>query len=288
MHDPSRWAPGERDDTGEREQPTGERRAKERHMTDFDTPGTAVDENVRRPASSRFADIGDRLAKTFGGFDRSDPDRVVGWVPSDEPEYPVETQSTALWEPGEPRFPISRHGYDRAFVDDHIAGLERELSELRTQRSLAAPVAVEIDRLGEQTSAVLRVAHEQAQQTVFRARAQAERLIADAEANAAAITDEGTRQLRRLDGDTDTVWQERDRLIQDVRDVANALATLAQSAADRFPPEAEKLPPPGAAALLEPEPVADAVADVETVTETETEPQATAAFEVPPVEPEGI
>ncbi len=262
-------------------------------MTDFDTPGTALDEPARRPAGSRFADIGDRLARTFGGFDRSDPDRVVGWVPSDEPDYPVETHAAALWEPGDPRFPISRHGYDRAAVDDHIGELERELSELRTQRSLATPVAAEIDRIGEQTSAVLRVAHEQAQQTTFRARAQAERLIADAEANAAAITEEANRQLRRLDGDTDAVWQERDRLIQDVRDVANALVTLAQSAADRFPPEAEKLTPPVAAAVVETEPEADAMAEVETVTEpeavtgSEVGPQATESFEVPRFEPEG-
>ncbi len=259
-------------------------------MTDFDTPGTAVDEPVRRPAGSRFADIGDRLAKTFGGFDRSDPERDVGWVPGDEAEYPAETHSTALWQPGEPRFPIARHGYDRGVVDEHIAELECELTELRTQRSLAAPVAVEIDRIGEQTSAVLRVAHEQAQQTAFRARAQAERMIADAEANAAAITDDATRQLRRLDGDTDAVWQERDRLIQDVRDVANALVTLAQSAADRFPPEAEKLTPPVAAAMAAPEPEpgaeAEPVAEVGTVTETETDVQATAAFEIPHGEPE--
>jgi cell division septum initiation protein DivIVA len=258
-------------------------------MTDFDTPGTAVEESMRRPtASSRFADISDRLARTFGGFDRNDPDRAVGWVPSDDPEYPVETHSTALWEPGEPRFPISRHGYDRAAVDEQLGELERELSELRTQRSLATPVAAELDRIGEQTSAVLRVAHEQAQQTTFRARAQAERLIADAEANAAAITEEASRQLRRLDGDTDAVWQERARLIQDVREVANALVTLAQSAADRFPPEAEKLTPPFATVVAEEEREVEAVAEVETVAETAPEPEATASFEVPPFEPEGI
>ena len=108
--------------------------------------------------------------------------------------------------------------------------------------------------MGEETSAILRVAHEQASEITRRAETQADRCVQDAAANAVSMTEDAKRKLRQLDGETDAVWAERGRLIEDVRSVATALFSLAEDAADRFPEEgdrrgpAETAPPMRAAA----------------------------------------
>ena len=54
------------------------------------------------------------------------------------------------------------------------------------------------------------------------------------------MTEEAKRNLRQLDTETDAVWAERGRLIEDVRNVATALFSLAEDAADRFPEDGER------------------------------------------------
>ena len=141
------------------------------------------------------------------------------------------------------------HGYDRDAVDDYIDGLEHEIGQmaakLSAQRSAPAPapapsVEDEIARVGQETSAILRVAHEQAAEITRRARAEAERCVADAASNAVAMTDDAKRKLRQLDSETDAVWTERIRLIEDVRNVATSLFSLAEDACDRFPEEGDR------------------------------------------------
>ena len=50
-----------------------------------------------------------------------------------------------------------------------------------------------------------------------------------------AMTAQAKQQLRELDSETDAVWQERQRLIDDVRCTAAALVSLADEATERFP-----------------------------------------------------
>jgi hypothetical protein len=217
-------------------------------MSDFDRPGVTGDGPVkRRSAGSRFADLGDRLAQAFGSVDRTNAD-LASWETNGDSEDPVVGETAPLWDPVAPRFPTARRGYDRAAVDQHVTELERELAELRAHTPLASAVAAEIGRIGEQTAAILRVAHDQAQETTRRAQAQADRCLANAASDAVAITEEANRQLRQLDSETDSVWRERARLIEDARNVATALLSLAQDAADRFPAEPEKVAPPPPAA----------------------------------------
>jgi vacuolar-type H+-ATPase subunit H len=134
-----------------------------------------------------------------------------------------------------------------------VAELERELAQLRAAERSDNSVAAEIERIGEQTSAILLVAHDKAQETTRQAQEQADRCVADAATNAVAITEEASRRLRQLDSETDSVWRERARLIDDVRNVSSALASLAQEASDRFPAEpdrAETTPAPAPAQPL--------------------------------------
>ena len=113
--------------------------------------------------------------------------------------------------------------------------LERELDAAARQARPDASITEEIERIGEQTASILVVAHDQAHETTRPAQEQAERCVADAAANAVEITAEAKERLRELDEETDAVWRERERLLEDVRVVSAALANLANQASERFP-----------------------------------------------------
>ncbi|MBV9050309.1 MAG: DivIVA domain-containing protein, partial [Solirubrobacterales bacterium] len=137
-----------------------------------------------------------------------------------------------------------RQGYDCEAVDEYVSDLEqelieldRELAELRTRTSSSGEVQAEIERIGEQTSKILLAAHDQAQETTRRAQAEADRCISDAASNAVAITEDANRQLRQLEADKRSIRGERTRLLEDIRNLATALSSLAEDAAGRFPIE---------------------------------------------------
>jgi DivIVA protein len=209
-------------------------------MSDFERSGTTVDESAkRRTPGTWFADMGDRLARGFSSFDRPQAEETE-WEPYDETDQPTAAVDAMPWEPTRKRFPTALHGYDRGAVDVHLAALEAEIEDLRAQRLPAPAVEAELERVGEETSAILKVAHEQAADITRRARSQADRCVADAAANAVAMTEDAKRNLRQLDSETDAVWAERGRLIEDVRNVATALFSLAEDAADRFPEDGDR------------------------------------------------
>jgi DivIVA domain-containing protein len=141
------------------------------------------------------------------------------------------------------RFPLTLRGYDRGAVDAHLARLETENALLREQVGPPMSITEEIERLGEQTASILVVAHDKAHETARNAQAQAARAVSDAARDAERITTEAERRLRELDEETDAVWRERERLLDDVREVSVTLATLADTASERFPP-AEPEPEP--------------------------------------------
>jgi hypothetical protein len=209
-------------------------------MSDFERSGMTVDEPAkRRTPGTWFADMGDRLARGFNSFDRPQADEPE-WESYDEPDQPTAAVDAMEWERAHERFPTARHGYDRGAVDEHLAALEREIDEMRARRLPAPTVEAEIERVGEETTAILKVAHEQAAEITRRAQTQADKFVADAAANAVAMTEDAKRKLRRLDSETDAVWAERGRLIEDVRNVATALFSLAEDAADRFPEDGDR------------------------------------------------
>jgi hypothetical protein len=141
---------------------------------------------------------------------------------------------------GSARFPVAPLGYNRQAVDERLVDLESELAELREALAQAshgeAPMSIqeELERIGEETASILVVAHDKAHETTQMAQAQAERCIADAAANAAAITEEATRRLQELEAETDGIRRHRERLIADVRTVSGSLQSLADDAERRF------------------------------------------------------
>jgi cell division septum initiation protein DivIVA len=215
------------------------------HRQDTKLTEREAPEEHEQPRSP-FADVAGRFANWVSGTDREhepeplddyevDPDPLRALTPEPEDDR------------GPSRFPVAPLGYNRTAVDEHLADLERELSELgrelavlRSHREAPMSVTEELERIGEQTASILVVAHDKAHETTRRAEEQAERCIADAAANAVAITEEAKQRLRELDNETDSVWRERERLLEDVRAVSAALATLADQASERFPAAADQ------------------------------------------------
>jgi cell division septum initiation protein DivIVA len=163
--------------------------------------------------------------------------------------YLPEPEPVPAWEGAPPRFPIARHGYDCAVVDGHVAELEREITELdselvelRRRSPSDNEVATEIQRVGEQTSAILLAAHDKAQETTRRAQAEADRCVADAAANALKITEEANQKARRIESETVSLRQERARLLEDIRTLGTTLCSMADDGAARFPVEEDSQP----------------------------------------------
>jgi DivIVA protein len=221
------------------------------------------------PPSPRatFGEVAGRVSRWFQGLDDEpdggataewDPMSELGGEDEDEPAAPRWSTTardgvgSRLRSDGDsdsdevaPRFPLAPFGYNRAAVDEQLAelerrlvGRERELTQLREAEKPPMSITEEIERLGEQTASILVVAHDQAHETTRRAQEQAERCVADAAANAIEITAEAKNRLRELDDETDSVWRERQRLLEDTRAVSSRLASLVDEAEGRFPADA--------------------------------------------------
>ena len=227
-------------------------------MNSFHRPHGGLQETdaPEEAARSPFADIAGRFANWMTGADRltldeaamspepSNRDRDRG--PGDDALMPAAPPAPPAAPEESTRFPLAPFGYNRSAVDEHLATLERELDELRSKREPLGSITDELERIGEQTASILVVAHDQAHETTRLAQEQAERCVADAAANAVAMTEDAKQRLRDLDNETDAIWRERERLLEDVRVVSAALTNLADQASDRFP-AAEPTTPAAAA-----------------------------------------
>jgi vacuolar-type H+-ATPase subunit H len=221
-------------------------------VANFDRRSLTLEkESKRQTPGIRFGDLSDRLARAFTGTERKDE----SWQePGSPEEYALRDEREPEWEQVVPRFPVVKQGYDTAAVDAHIADLEqelseldRELSELRAHVPAENQVEEEIQRIGEQTSAILLAAHDKAQETTRHAQEQADKVLKDAAANAIAITKDANRKLHELETEKLSVWRERARLLEDVSNLSNALSRLSTEAGKRFPVEPKVTPLPVAA-----------------------------------------
>ena len=175
--------------------------------------------------------LGARLGRLFSPVKSSEAQlqETVEFSPED-----VVPEEETTWEP---RFATVWRGYDRAAVDEHIAALEDELAAVRAERAPEHAIQEEIDRIGSDTAAILRVAREKADAISSRANAQADLLLAEAQAQAEATTRDAEARRRTFDADADLIWRERTRLIDDTRKLADCMLSVADDAVERFPPE---------------------------------------------------
>jgi vacuolar-type H+-ATPase subunit H len=136
-------------------------------------------------------------------------------------------------------FPIALRGYDRMAVDAYVRRTSQLVAELQASRSPEAAVRRALERVGEEVSDILKRAHETASQITAQSRSEAEDRLEAARGEAAEITAGAERRLRELDTETDRIWAERHRIVEDARALAEQLLVLAQSAAERFPADEE-------------------------------------------------
>lgn len=136
-------------------------------------------------------------------------------------------------------FPIALRGYDRMAVDAYVRRTSQLVAELQASRSPEAAVRRALERVGEEVSDILKRAHETASQITAHSRSDAEDRLEAAREEAAEITAGAERRLRELDTETDRIWAERHRIVEDARALAEQLLVLAQSAAERFPADEE-------------------------------------------------
>lgn len=156
-------------------------------------------------------------------------------------------------------FPIALRGYDRVAVDAYVRKTSQLVAELQATHSPEAAVRRALERVGEEISGILQSAHETANQITSQSRSEAEDRLDVARREAIQITAEAHARVGELDAETDRIWEERQRIVEDARELARQLTGLADAAVERFPPSEPESP-----SGLEPiaaEPVPDAPFD---------------------------
>jgi hypothetical protein len=146
-------------------------------------------------------------------------------------------------------FPVVLRGYERVAVDAYVKRMSQLVAELEARRSPEAAIRSAIERMGEQISGILQRAHDTAGQIIARSRAEAEDRLEASRQEAAQTTAAGEQRRTDLDADTDRIWAERLRIVEDARGLADQLIALAEAATERFPaagPEVTAEPEVGA------------------------------------------
>ncbi|MBV8218783.1 MAG: DivIVA domain-containing protein [Solirubrobacterales bacterium] len=145
-------------------------------------------------------------------------------------------------EQRERRFPWSLRGYRRSAVDQHIARLEHDLSELdqelidlRAAATLREEVAHEMRRIGQETAGILIEAQNRREAIVRAAQEEAQRVVGDATARATAITTESEDRVRALEAQRESVHLERDRLLETALAASTALSDAVRTAQEQVP-----------------------------------------------------
>jgi cell division septum initiation protein DivIVA len=177
---------------------------------------------------------------------------------SDLPPHPPDVRDEEVAEILATDFPIALRGYDRAAVDHYHQRVSRVIAELQAGRSPQSAVRYALEQVSEETRAILQQAHDTADQITTKSRREssermetAEResaqMLADAQADAEALRTAAEREsaelraaadrrVREVEDEVASIWQERERLIEDAREIASRLAEVADAAAEREPP----------------------------------------------------
>jgi hypothetical protein len=135
-------------------------------------------------------------------------------------------------------FPIVLRGYDRETVDAYVQRTSQLVAELQATRSPEAAVRRALERVGEEVSGILQRAHDTGARITSQSRSEAEDRVETARQEAAQIVSLAEERVRELDAETDRIWAERQRIVEDTRELAGELLTLTDSAANRFPADA--------------------------------------------------
>ena len=134
-------------------------------------------------------------------------------------------------------------GYDRRSVDEFVEELRTFVADLEAHQTREGVVQKALDELGEETAGILQRAHETADEIAARSRAQADGRLQRAEREAEIVKRDADEYAEQVVVDTRLLWDERQRLIEDIRHLADVVLGTADDAIERL-----KLPAPLAAA----------------------------------------
>ena len=163
-------------------------------------------------------------------------------------------------------FPLVMRGYDRHSVDQFLAELLSLVDELESRQTREGVVQKALDELGEETAGILQRAHETADEITARSRAQADTRVQRAEREAEILRRDADEYAEQVIVDTRQLWDERQRLIEDIRQLADEVLGTADDAMERLKlpeqlgaaEEAAGEPLPGGEPLAAGEPLPDA------------------------------
>jgi DivIVA domain-containing protein len=124
-------------------------------------------------------------------------------------------------------FPTALRGYDRLAVDAYVRETSQLVAELQATRSPEAAVRRALARVGEEVSGILQRAHETANEITAQSRSEAEERLQTARREAEEIVSGARARVTDLDSETDRIWGERHRIVEDARELASQLLALA-------------------------------------------------------------
>ena len=130
-------------------------------------------------------------------------------------------------------FPVVMRGYDRAAVDTFVQEVLELVRDLEGRQSQESVVQRAIEEVAEETASILQRAHETADEIAARSRAQAEGRIQRAEREADLLRQEADSYSEKIVVDTRLLWEERQRLIDDIRQLADDVLATAEEAIER-------------------------------------------------------
>jgi DivIVA domain-containing protein len=182
-------------------------------------------------------------------------------------------------------FPLAVRGYDRQAVDDFVEQVADLVNELEGRQTRETVVQRALNEVGEETAGILQRAHETADEIAARSRAQAEGRLQRAEREAEILRRQADEYSEQVVVDTRLLWDERQRLLDDLRQLADEVLATADDAAERVslpqqlgPVELE--PPAG----LPDQPTTEVELDVLPGGAGIEEPEPTQSFEDEPAE----
>jgi DivIVA domain-containing protein len=145
-------------------------------------------------------------------------------------------------------FPLAVRGYDRAAVDDFVNGVRALVAELEAHQTPEGVVQKALDEVGVETASILQRAHETADEITSRSRAQADDRLQRAQEEADQLRREADEYSEQVVVDTRLLWDDRQRLIEDIRQLADEVLATADDAMERV-----KMPEPLAAGDIDSE-----------------------------------
>jgi cell division septum initiation protein DivIVA len=139
-------------------------------------------------------------------------------------------------------FPVGLRGYDRMAVDAWREEIAKLIDELETQAPRDTVVKRALEEVGQETAAILQRAHEAAEEITTRSRSQAEGRLQRSEAEAEATLKDAEERAQVLERDSKAIWEQRQRLLEEMRQLADEVLAVADDAADRIDPPKEAGP----------------------------------------------